>query len=365
LGALLVPLLAHAKHRGARTTFVLPLGPVGKLRPVLSFAAFASSLILALDYGMATWAGVLLCVCMLLTLQKPSVTQQAVRGPGRWQDVQFDTLQFAQPPLLGRVAWLDAGSWKGLCVFLLASLGFMVLGLRLLGASPYHSAMTLVYSTTLVPLFFTLGTLSAKSPVEEQREFLRRLQLRLRKFRNLTPIERGRFALGVNEPDELRLALSLSAARSGLLGIEVGVGFANAQLKRIALPVVIVRAREGSAAHRALPRDAEWSRGRDPEERVAMLRPALPLLTSTAETVREVCQSLREKPRKDAPAQSSKTPSRHQRAVEPRATAPSHKRSDQGSSDQGSSDQGSSMKAASKAPRPRTFGAPKSGPVPV
>lgn len=371
LAAVLVPLLAHAKHWGARTTFVLPLGPLSKLRPLLSFAALAGSLLLALDFGATTWAGALLCSCMLLTLQKPSLAPQAARGPGRWQDVQFDTLEFAEPPRIGRAQWLDAGSLKGLSLFLLASLGFMVLGLRLLGASPYHSAMTLVYSTMLVPLFFSLGSLSAKSPVEEQRDFLRRLGLRLRKWRNVTQIERGRFALGSQEPDELRLSLALAVTRSGLLGIEVGVGFANASLKRIALPVVIVRAREGSAAHRALPRDAEWSRGRDPEERVALIRPALPLLASTAETLRDVCQCLREKPRKDAPATSVKATSAKTTAkgaaskgTAVRAADP-HRAGQRSAAAQAGDAKNDAATRREPKPRTRTFGAPKPGAVPV
>jgi hypothetical protein len=288
------------------------------------------------------------------------VLAAAARGPGRWQAVTFDALEFAAPARLGRVAWLDAGSWKGLTLFVLACLGFMVVGLRLLGASPYHSAMTLVYSATLVPLFFSLGSLSGKGPVEAQRDFLGRLSARLAKWRNLEQQQRGRFALGASAPDELRLGLGIADARAGLLGIEVGVGFANASLKRIALPVVIVRVRDGSPAHRALPRDAEWSRGRDPEERVAVVRPPLPLLPSISETVREVCQCLRDKPRSRAAKATA-------------AKAPLGKPTSSKSSEATTAGTRASVSAVGKsmtrpgdtAPRPaperRAFGAPKTG----
>jgi hypothetical protein len=301
--ALLLPLLTYAKHRGARTVFVVPLGIASPARYLASFLAMGSSVLLALELGQTTWAGVLLLASMLLSLQRPSVEAPVARGPGRWQDVQLEALEFPAPTRLGRVAWLDGGSYKGLLLFVIASVGFMVVGLRLLGASPYHSAMTLVYSAVLVPLFFTLGALSGKGPVEAQRDFLSRLGARMRKWRGVEVRARGRFPLGAAEPDELRVALTLSGARSGLIAVEVGVGFTQASLKRIALPVVIVRVRDGSPAHRALPRDAEWSRGRDAEERVALIRPPLPLLPSIAETTREVCQALRDKPRRAAHAQ--------------------------------------------------------------
>jgi hypothetical protein len=58
------------------------------------------------------------------------------------------------------------------------------------------------------------------------------------------------------------------------------------------MPSVIVRVRDGSEAHRATPRDAEWSRGRDSEERVAVVRPSLPLPSATLETLVELLAAL-------------------------------------------------------------------------
>lgn len=296
LAALILPTLLFAKQRAGATRFVLPLGILSRLRYLSIACAMGASLWLALELGQATWAGALLVFCMLSSLQKPVVEPVPARGPGQWQTVEFSAIEFVRPRR-PTVAWLDASCWQGLGVFAIATAAFLIVGLRLLGSSPYHSAMTLVYSAVLVPLFFSLGALDNKSAPEEQRDVLLRLLKRLEKWRAVTFEQIGRFASGSPTPDELRLRVKLAGARTGLLSMELAIGFANTSLKRVAVPAVILRVREGSPAHKALPRDAEWSRGRDVDERIAVVRAPLPLLSSLREVLQDLCRALRAKPR--------------------------------------------------------------------
>jgi hypothetical protein len=152
--------------------------------------------------------------------------------------------------------------------------------------------MVLVYSTVLVPLFFTLGSANSKALIAEQREFLFKLQRRLRRHKGIQCSLQGRFSLEADVPDDLRLRVALDAARPGLLCLDVGVGFVDTTLRRLLVPALVVRVREDSPAHRALPRDAPWSPGHNPDERVAVIRAPLPLLSSTVEILVETASRL-------------------------------------------------------------------------
>jgi hypothetical protein len=57
---------------------------------------------------------------------------------------------------------------------------------------------------------------------------------------------------------------------------------------------VIVRALDGSPAHRALAPDVAWTRGRKSEERVAIVRPKLPTRAMCLALVRELTAALTE-----------------------------------------------------------------------
>jgi len=153
----------------------------------------------------------------------------------------------------------------------------------------------LVYSTSLVPLFFTLGAFNDKSLLVEQRDFLRRLSKRMARLcPGVQLVVQGRFSADAARPDELRLRLVLPDAMAGLTAFEIGLGFVETGLTRLLVPVAIIRVREGSPAHKALPSDAQWSRGRDVDERVAVVRAPLPLLSSCTESVVELVGSLRQ-----------------------------------------------------------------------
>lgn len=283
-------LLVELKHQRAQTRFLVPL-PAWARRCGL-FGTMAASLAWALISESAALAGPALIAAMLLTLQKPPRTAVLPRGPGRWRPVDLGALGLETSPAERRASWLDAGSGIGLASFVVALAAFAVMGLRLLGQSPYHSAMTLVYSTSLVPLFFTLGSSATKSLVQEQAEFLTRLLRRLKRMPGVTGGTVGRFSLDEACPDELRLRLDVAGARPGLVAAEVGLGFIDTSLRRLLVPALIVRVRDDSPAHRALPREAHWSRGRDADERVAVIRAPLPLLSSCVETLKDVAARL-------------------------------------------------------------------------
>jgi len=293
--ALVFSLLVNLKQRTANTSFLIPLR--NWVRQLLLLCAMATSLAFALVYESASLAGAALIVAMLVALQRPVRTPIEPKGPGKWRPVEFDDVAVPAQAGTSRRSWLDASSGMGLLLFTLAIAGFAVFGLRLLGQAPYHSAMVLVYSTTLVPLFFTLGTPNAKPLVEEQREFLSKLRRRLRRHKGIDCSLQGRFALDTEVPDDLRLRIGLESARQGLVSLDVGVGFVDTTLRRLLVPALVVRVREDSPAHRALPREAHWSPGRAPEERVAVIRAPLPLLTSCVETLTDTVARLSEKGR--------------------------------------------------------------------
>jgi hypothetical protein len=155
--------------------------------------------------------------------------------------------------------------------------------------------MVFVYACALVPVFCTLGQLP-KHALEQQAELLLAIEGALMKSFRGRVQQVARFpeqtAHTLAEPDELRLFVTLEAARAGLLAIEVGVAPHQSALPGLPLPVIVVRVREGSAAHDAMPRSAEWSRGRDCDERVAMLRPMLPSVVMAVDLVRGLVRAL-------------------------------------------------------------------------
>lgn len=293
LTSLVVTLFVALKRRLAKTTFVLPT----KLRVhyLALFVSLSASFWFAMVTESATLAGVSLLMAMLLMLQQSRRPLVEPKGPGRWRSVDLDELELPSVQGAPRGLWLDASGVKGLSLFLVLLVGFAVVGLRLIGSSPYHSAMTLVYSTVLVPLFFTVGSLNHRSLLEEQQSFLVKLTKRLGRRRHLSVVACGRYARDAELPDELRVRLQWEGVIPGLNSFEVGLGFLDTTLKRLLVPAIVVRVREGSPAHLALPRDAHWSRGRDVDERVAVIRPALPLLTSCVETIVGLVERLNEK----------------------------------------------------------------------
>src|SRR5690606_4078869 len=186
--------------------------------------------------------------------------------------------------------WLDVGTVPGFLLFALLLGSFVVLGLRLLGVSPYYSAMALLYATALVPLFCTVGS-SKRCVLHEQMMFLEPLTSRLPK--SLGRLELwARYPTGRPQPDELRLRCIPNAPVSGFRSCEVALEHVHGVLGQVSTPVLLLRVEEHSEAHRMLPRSAQWSRGRYAEERIAILRPSLPLRAVTLELMSDVLQRI-------------------------------------------------------------------------
>ena len=115
----------------------------------------------------------------------------------------------------------------------------------------------------------------------------------------------GRFAAQGGALDELRLSIMPARGLPGLLGLELGMEFQERLGGFCARPVVVVRAAEGSACQKALPRGLMWTRGRSTEERATLVKPLLPTLQVTVGLVQELL-SVMEAPEAAATPSSSR-----------------------------------------------------------
>lgn len=101
----------------------------------------------------------------------------------------------------------------------------------------------------------------------------------------------GRFGAGSTVPDEVRLRVLPCRAKSGLLGVELGTIFGRGGMLQ---PYVLVRVMDGSLACRALPSRMVWVRGRNAEERVAVVAPRVPMRSATRQLILELVELTRE-----------------------------------------------------------------------
>ncbi len=254
------------------------------LRSVLAGSALAGAAAVGAMTELPTLAGALLLLSIVLAVQLPPRAKAALRAPGRWLPLSDDEA-FGRSKRVVPGRWLDAGSVRGFVVFALALAGFAVGAVRLLPHSPYHALMLALATACLLPVFCT-GRASElpADPVQEPRALLAWLAKRLRKDATLKVVPWARIPDASADPDELRLLMMPRRALPGLTSIEIGVEYHHGIGGPIALPCLLVRAIDGSETYRALPRSVVWSRGRKPEERVAVIRPKLP--------TRRMCLSL-------------------------------------------------------------------------
>ncbi len=308
-------LLMLLKARSRRLRFLIPLRTA--LRAPLVFVTLLGSGATAIVLAQPSAAALLLCLACLLAIQLPKHRKAAARGPGKWRLVDFEALSI--PNLPRSYTWLDVGHPIGFLVFCGVLGGGTIMGLRLLGSAPYYSAMTFVYCSALVPLFCSFGAVP-RSALFSQRQLLVNLQEAFcsaeKKARAAAELaaeinikQIARYVDGCSQPDELRLRLDVPEAKAGLLGFELGLERHKGPLGAVSIPVAVVRVRESSIAHGALPRNAQWSRGRQPDERVALLRPALPSVQMTLDLVRGLLGSLQVERQQDkASSKASKQP---------------------------------------------------------
>lgn len=273
-----------------------------RYRLPLVFVLVGSSLWLALVPEWPSVAACLLLAACLISLTKTQYEPAAARGPGDWRCISPETLPYVPARMARGARWLDVGSLPGLLTFLLCTGSLTLLGLRVIGVSPYLSATALFYAMAFIPLFFTVGGKRKLSPVSEQLLFLSPIRRRLPK--SLGAVEFiGRFPAGTDAPDEVRLQVRPTSPRTGFRGCEVALECTQGAFGRILTPAVLVRVDDQSDAYHSLPRDGQWSRGRHSEERVVVLRPRLPLRSVTTDLVVSVLKQvsrgrpLRQKPK--------------------------------------------------------------------
>ncbi len=273
-----------------RALVQLPVGP----RAAASGSLLAGAFVSAAWFDRATLGAALLVMAMALAVQFAVAPKIALRGPGRWLALS-DAEAFARPTerVPGRL--LDAGTWPGLALFALCCSGFIAAALYLFGRAPYEALLLLLATPCLLPVFFTgrSGYLPADL-VLGPRALLSSLSKKLRRSDNIKVVAWARIPDGGRDADELRLLIQVPGAVRGFLAIEVGVepmaGLGGGASALFAL----VRAREGSLAIGALPRDVVWTRGRKSDERAAVLRPRLPTQTNCVELVLALVTLLRE-----------------------------------------------------------------------
>ena len=280
------------RERGAEARALLPL-PYA-LRGALAGIALAAAALVGASTELPTVAGVLLLAAMALAAHVAPRPVPPLRGPGRWLPLGEDEA-FARRKrrLPGR--FLDSGTLPGFCLFVLALAAFAAGGLYLLPHSPYHALMLALSSACLLPIFCTgrAGELPA-DPVEQPRALLGWLSRKFGPDASLKVVPWARIPVNSADPDEMRLLIMPRRARRGLTAIEVGMEYQQAAGGPIALPCVIVRAADGSESYQALPRSVVWTRGRKPEERVAVIRPKLPTRGMCLSLVKRLVEMLQE-----------------------------------------------------------------------
>lgn len=235
-----------------------------------------------------TLAAVLLVLAAALAAQRPPEPSPELRGPGAWKPL--DDAAFRMPPRPGVPgAWLDAGRLQGFLLLCAALAGTTWAAARWFETSPYHGACLLLGSSALLPLFCTgrLGEMPLDA-LSESHRFLTRALRRLRRDPELVVQLIGRVAAQGGELDELRLSVLPLRGLPGLLGVELGLEFQERIGGFCARPVVVVRAAEGSACQKALPRGLMWTRGRSTEERASVVKPMLPTLSMTVGLIQEL-----------------------------------------------------------------------------
>lgn len=295
--AVLCLLKAHwvaraCERRGAVPRALVPLPT--SLRSTLAGFTLAGAVAVGWLTSWPTVAAALLVVSMVLASHIAPRARSRVRGPGQWLPLTDDEAfkqRPAGPPLPGRI--LDAGSPIGFVLFALLLVAVLVVGAWRFQLSPYQGLLVFLASAALLPLFCTgrAGELPP-DPVLAPRRLLAWLSKRLSKSDELKVVPLARIPEGAKEADELRLKVVPRRRMEGLTAIEVGVEFHHGNGGALGLPYVIVRALDGSAAYQALPRSVTWTRGRQADERVAIIRPKLPTRALSLKLVRRLVQLL-------------------------------------------------------------------------
>lgn len=294
--------------RGAQPRALVPL-PIS-LRAPLAGVLLAAAVVVALLAREPTGAAALVVAAIALAVHLSPRAEPALRGPGRWlplsDDEAFDAR--ATPKLPGR--WLDTGALPGFLVFATLLMGALVAAAAMLPHSAYHALMVLLASAAFLPIFCTGRAAELPpDPVGGPRGLLGWLARKLRRDDSNKVVAWARIPDSSAEPDELRLLIVPRERVPGLTAIEVAMEYQQGAGGTLALPCVLVRVQDDSLAYRALPRSVVWTRGRNPDERVTVIRPKLPTRALTLKLVTRLLELLAA-----ARAQSPASSQRRQRS---------------------------------------------------
>jgi hypothetical protein len=273
-----------------RALVPMPIGP----RAAASGSLLAAAFVTAAWFDQATLGAGLLALAMVLAVQFAVPAKVVLRGPGQWLPLS-DAEAFARSAQASPGRFLDAGTLPGLLLFSAACAAFILGALCLFARAPYQALLLLLGSPCLLPLFFTgrAAQLPANLAIRPRR-LLASLAKKLRRTEGIKVVPWARIPEGAPEADELRLLVQVPGAVRGFLGIELGVEYSAGFGGAGAALFVLVRAREGSQAVSALPRDVIWTRGRKADERATVLRPHLPTQAACASLVLELAALLRD-----------------------------------------------------------------------
>jgi hypothetical protein len=293
--ALLVTLKAraHAAACALRHAQPRPLVPLP-----LALRATAAGTLLATAAGTA-WlaerpmaAALAFALSVAFAAHRPPRPLPRLRAPGHWLPLQREEA-FGRPRARLPGRWLDATALPGAATALLVFSALGVAAVLLWARSVDAALLVWMAMGSLVPIFATAGRWSLPpDAAEAPRRLLSWLAGRLDKDSLVRVTAWGRIPDGASAPDELRLLVLPRRAQHGLLGIEVALEYGFGAAGPVAMPCVLVRAAEGSASHAALPREVVWTRGRKPEERVALLRPEPGTRRACLALLRELLRAL-------------------------------------------------------------------------
>ncbi|MET0795396.1 MAG: hypothetical protein ABW061_28010, partial [Polyangiaceae bacterium] len=283
---------ALCQSRGALPRALVPL-PVG-LRAAASGTLLSAAFVSSAWFDQSPFGALLLMLGMALASQYATPAKVVLRGPGQWLPLSdAEAFERASAPQPGR--FLDAGTWQGSALF--GSACVLVAGgaWALFARAPYQALLLVLGSACLLPLFFTGRAAQLPADLATQpRRLLSNVLKRLRRANGIKVVPWARIPEGTPEADELRLLVQVPGAVRGLLGLEMGVEYLAGVAGCAAAPFVLIRAREGSNAVSALPRELVWTRGRKADERAAILRPRLPTPAHCEQLLLELVARLRE-----------------------------------------------------------------------
>jgi hypothetical protein len=242
-------------------------------------------------------------LCLAVTTHLLPVRRVRARGPGRWEAIAEGAIQEKVP---GGQQWFEIGSPRGLALLSLLMFGVLLAAFRLLPIDNYLSMMVIVYGLLFLPLFLTGRRADLpRQPKEQVLPYFEKLRRALDP--SLADLQLwGRFPTGEvlsSAVDEARIRILPGRVPKGLRALEIAFDEGPGSF---VMPCVVVRVLEGSDAQARLPSDIPWRRGRDADERVALLRPTTPTLGQLIRLVRSLVQNLRA----DAARSSSQTPQR-------------------------------------------------------